>query len=718
MAYRKIYQKTNFLGGEAGFYLEGRSDLPQYAVGASKLLNFVGLPGGGVARRPPTNFVKSTRSNKPGVLIPFVGSNNRAMIISITYDAGVTEWESIDVSTNIANPMTVIDPLPVGIATTWGEDFQSIQYAQSADVLFLVSTSGRPLVVQGSGGFASVAPYDNLSNALSANGAEDRVPYRPSNIFPSHTMTPSATSGAITLTSSDPFFESGNVGSIFRITHGATSGYVGITGFISATQVNGLVLFGPLGATTATDDWAESAWSDRRGWPRTITIYNQRLVFGGNESQPDTIWASQSSDFFEMNTKGSFAISNALSFTLASNRLNEINWMLGGKKLTIGTSSSEWVGEFVEDGTNLRVQFNEETAYGSKYIQAQKVGGSIPFVHRSGRKIRELFFSDDESNYKAIDLTIFANHVGHPFGKFVDSNTSIIRIAQQESPFNVLWAIDNVGRMWSLTRDRDQQIAIWCSHQIGGVGPSGQDYPSMVTSICSVPSPDNTHDRLYLIVRRLVDGVDSYHIEYIGNIEQHKTISAQKCHLDSAVRVTGAAATVWGGFSHLANETVYCVAMGPQGVGTVVMYAGEIAVDGAGQVTLPNQATDVVVGILQNAEIRTLPLDNGGNPEVLGGTIRRPDQMVIRLHQSYGVKIGEARKYSEEWGTEENNSNFEPIPMGNVNDAIVNSKIFTGVVKVNPPMDYSREAAIGIICDTPWPCTVLSIDTRLVVNEV
>lgn len=68
---RKVVQKTSFLGGEAGPKLEGRSDLAQFQLGASRIQNFIIDRSGAAARRPPSVFVKST-----------LGTSQRASLIS------------------------------------------------------------------------------------------------------------------------------------------------------------------------------------------------------------------------------------------------------------------------------------------------------------------------------------------------------------------------------------------------------------------------------------------------------------------------------------------------------------------------------------------------------------------------------------------------------------------------------------------------------------
>jgi hypothetical protein len=68
---------------------------------------------------------------------------------------------------------------------------------------------------------------------------------------------------------------------------------VRITAFTSSTIVSAEVL-SDLGGTSATDDWAEGEWSDRRGWPSAVALYEGRLWWSAASRG---IWGSISDGF-------------------------------------------------------------------------------------------------------------------------------------------------------------------------------------------------------------------------------------------------------------------------------------------------------------------------------------------------------------------------------------------------------------------------------------
>ena len=47
-------------------------------------------------------------------------------------------------------------------------------------------------------------------------------------------------------------------------------------------------------ADTATKQWYEGAWSGKRGYPKTVTFFEDRCMYASTIYQPQTIWGSQS----------------------------------------------------------------------------------------------------------------------------------------------------------------------------------------------------------------------------------------------------------------------------------------------------------------------------------------------------------------------------------------------------------------------------------------
>ncbi len=736
---RKIVSKTSFLGGEAGPLLEGRSDLAQFQLGAAKLENFIALKGGAITRRPGTRYVTDTLNDTEARLFPFIVSYDDAdkmFVLEISVASSTSlAFRIIRVSDNAIYSVTVAPAsTTLTVATMSAGALNKIQVAQSADTLFIVSDGFTPQILERT----TAAPTFTLTPYLGAiknsRFSWFASPYRDPNVDTALTLSISNASVGTgrTLTASSAFFDAGHVGAWFRTKVSSTDGYCLVTGYTSSTAVTVSVVLA-FGGTGATSDWSEGSWSTYRGFPRSSTFYDQRLVFGGNTSEPDTFWMSEVSDYFQMSASTT-GISDPLQFTLASDKLNQIRWMVGGKKLTIGTSSSEWVGVVTNDGTNLHVQFDEETNHGSAPVKPQKSAYTIPFVQRSGQSIREMAFSFDSDSYIATDLSLFASHIGTQYGDFNDlsqaaggaGNVTIVQMAYQESPFNVLWVLDSLGRVYGMTRDRQQQIAAWHSHSLGGsttgeyIGQPAVIYPPRVLSICVVPNPDGRRDRLWMVVERTINSAVKYHVEYIDDIKTNFTLAIgnvndPKPFLDcSSVHTkAGSDSTAWAGWTRFASGTAFAVVLTNSGV---LACAEVVTVDSSGNFTTTAAGKTVAVGFLANAEMRLLPFEGGANPELYMRSEKRADTAAVRLYQTFGLKVGKNRISRRDGWVE--NTSFEAIPFITGTQNYNQTRTFTGIKDIKIPTDLDYDGSFSLVMDSPWPCTILSICSRVVANEI
>lgn len=736
---RTVVQKTSFLGGEAGPLLEGRSDLAQFQLGARREQNFVSLKGGAATRRPGTRYVKNTANDKPGRIIPFIYSYDHGSdcyAVEITLATNTTlQFQVIRVSDNtvcgVANAPLTVDGTLINI--------DEIQYCQSADFLFLVHKSFPPQilkrVLKGSPDTFSLVPYIGTGGIGTAQW--QTLPYLDENISTTTMAISAATVGTgrtLTFSAATLAGDATDVGKYFiQLGAGPTLGACVVTAAINTLTCTVTVLLA-FGDTAAFKTWWEGAWSLVQGWPNTVCFYNQRLVFGGTLKKPDTFWMSRVGNYLLMsNTNAPFAINDPLNFQLASNRVNEIRWMVGGKKHTIGTSTSEWVGTVTNDGTNLFVQYDEETTHGSVRVQPQRSAYTIPFVQRSGQTIREMVFDFYSDSYQATDLNLFSSHIGTGYGAYSGNafDVYIKAIAYQESPNPIMWILDSAGRLYGLTRDKQQNIAAWHSHVVGGVYGA---FPANVISIAVIPSPNGRMDRIWMVVKRTINGNTVYHIEYIDDIKTNSglftgfatTVNQDivdiRPHLDCATYAETGLTNMeahntasWAGITRFEGDTAYVVAYGASGIN----YCGSIAVDAGGNITLPYKAQSIVVGLNVNAEVRLLPLEGGDSPKINTRSIKRIDECAVKLLETYGLKVGKDR-VMQKTGYVENTTSFEAIPFDftALDPVSGHTATFTGFKEFQVPVSAETDAAFAFVMTEPWPCTILSVSSRVVTNEI
>ena len=214
-----------------------------------------------------------------------------------------------------------------------------------------------------------------------------------------------------------------------------------------------------VGVLAASTSWSFGAFSATTGFPSTVTFFEERLVFANTATEPQTLFFSVSGDFTDFAegiTSGS-----SLTYTIGSNQVNVIRYLVAARSLIVGTSGGEYV---VTSGTQeplnpTNTQIKRQTTYGTADIQPVQVGNVTLFVQRAKRKVRELGYNYDADSYTAPDLTILAEHI---------TESGIKEFALQQEPDNIVWCVLENGKLVGMTYRREEQVVAWHEHIIGG----------------------------------------------------------------------------------------------------------------------------------------------------------------------------------------------------------------------------------------------------------
>ena len=125
-------------------------------------------------------------------------------------------------------------------------------------------------------------------------------------------------------------------------------------------------------------------------WGKTVSFFEQRLVFGGSTAYPQTIWASESG-FYEHFHRGAGDPADSFIYTIAANKVNTIRWLAPARDLIVGTAGGEFkvgrpTGEPLQPDN---VQITQQTTYGGYNAQPIQIGNAVLFLQRQRKKIRE-----------------------------------------------------------------------------------------------------------------------------------------------------------------------------------------------------------------------------------------------------------------------------------------------------------------------------------------
>lgn len=666
---------TNFTAGELSPQLEGRVDFNKYFNGVSEFLNFTAKPHGGAVRRSGFRHVAAVKTaGSVTRLIPFEFSTVQAYVIEMG-DQYMRFYR---------NEGQVVDSGPVEVATPYLEaELFDVQFAQSADVLYLVHPNHEPRKLERT---------SHIDWTLSVIDFTDG-PYMDDNTTET-TLDPSAATGTgITITASavagingGDGFKSSDVGRLVAIEHSGTWGYAKITGFTSTTVVTADVVKDFNGAT-AVATWRLGTWSDTTGWPATVTFYEQRLMFAGATEFPQRIDGSKIGDF-ENFTPGTND-DDPVSYTLAAGEVNAIRWINAGQVLLIGTVGGEWIMRSTTTGdplTPTNVNVRRQTTYGSAAIRPLRIGNAVLFMQRAGRKLRELVYQFETDAYVAPDLTLLAEHV---------SEGGITDIAYQQEPDSVVWCVRADGTLLGLTYDRPQDVVGWHRHIVGGSFGAGQ---AVVESVAAIPNPAGTADQLWAVVKRTVNGATARYVEFMEDGFDGSTAAEDAFFVDSGLSYSGAAATVMSGLEHLEGQTVSVLADGAVVPDKVVA---------SGQITLPDPATKVHAGLAFTSRLKTMRIEAGAQDGTAQGKTKRIHRATVRLFRTLGLKIGtDAAK-------------LDTVPFRTGADLMdAAPPLFTGDKRVALRGGWNTEGRVVIQQDQPLPMHVIALMPQLQTNDL
>jgi hypothetical protein len=621
----------------------------------------------------------------------------------------------------------------VEITTTYTTaQLSTINYAQSADVLFLAQQDHAP---------AKLTRTSHTSWTLTDIDFTDG-PYLDENITAT-TLYASADTGSVTITASAALFVSTDVGRLIRFrevlevtydewaastsyannvfvrfnghvykqvtgstqtsgntppvhtsgteTYGAIdweyrhddTGYVKITGFTSSTVVTATVKeddggisvlpHNVVGSSNATTKWSLGSFSSTTGFPRAIGFYEERLYFAGTTDQPQTIFGSVSADF-ENHTPGT-EDDAAINVTIASDQVNVIKHLLPARFLQLLTTSAEFTlsgGAGSEPVTPTNVNVLRETTFGTGNIKPLRAGNSTILIQKGAEKVKEITFDLDTDGLLGVDLTVLADHLAR--GGLTD-------MVWQQEPELLLWFVHNDGRLIGLTYDRANATVGWHEHSLGGSG--------LVESITAIPS--GAEDQVYLSVKRTINSATVRHIVYLKSLYFNDDVE-DAFFVDSGLTYSGSATTTITSLNHLEGETVTILADGAAHADKTVSN---------GTITLDRSSSKVHVGYGYTSSLETLRMEAGAEDGIAQGKIKRIHGVTARFFQTVGAELGP------------DTANLDRLPFRDSSMSMDEAvPLFTGDKEISFPSGYDNDAKIVIRQTQPLPMTILAIMRR------
>lgn len=612
---------------------------------------------------------------------------------------------------------------------------QEIDYAQSADVLFLVQGDNiQKKLTRYTDKYWVLEDFQNLDGPFLDQNSDEDI-----------TMKPSVTTGSGTITCRNAadsgnvnYFASTDVGRVIRIRHKDTGTNPGvfiwgsalITGYTNAYTVSITVQDGfDFLKTTNNKNWRIGSWSATRGYPKKVTFHKGRLVYANTVTEPDTLWMSVIDAFNEFSptrsaigdprsvtvtetdtgaksvTKdvdgdlGDHVVTpdSAINFKLVANEVVNIKWITSKKDLIVGTQSGEFVVKGDSEGlTPFNVQADLESNEGCIELKPIQAANNVLFVSRAGTKIHEFNYAIANDSFEAPDISLLHKHM---------FKSGIKRITRQKDPFNIIWMCNNDGEFVGITYNPGEKVRAFHRHRLGGLGVSN-DFPK-VEDIVAVPSQDGDYDDVYITSYRDLTGSGSTnyqrHIEVLTRfVDPEGTESGYRddlYFLDNSYNHT-----LSGNTFITSTELAYLNGAEDVGVQVDGQYRGTYAEVTSNTVYIPDGGTyaNTYIGFHYDSIFKSLPivpLSNG-----FTSNINRKKVMHV------GIRFDRTNVAS--YGHDLNN--LRDISFRTANDLMDEQPpLFSGQKRKKFTQGHKRDLEIVIKRPLPLPQHILAIEYEL-----
>ncbi len=743
--------QTNFTAGELTPKLAGQVDFKKYNNGVEIMENMTVFPQGGASRRYGTRFVKEVKdSSKVTRLIPFEFNIEQSYVLEFG-DQYIRFYKDNGQITSGGSAYEIATPFTESM-------LYEIQFTQSADVMYIVHETLKPRKLSRTGHTSWTLTEVEFQNGPYLDANESSITFTSSHTGVGTGRTLTASASTFECSPNETGFHTEDIGRSVKM----KDGWGVITGYTSPTVVTWEIKQ-DLGSATATTDWALGAWSEHTGYPKTVSFFEQRLVFGGSTSYPQTIWASESG-FYEHFHAGDGSPADSFIYTIAANKVNTIRWLAPARDLIVGTAGGEFkvgrpTGEPLQPDN---VQITQQTTYGGYSTQPIQIGNAVLFVQRQRKKIRELAYRFEDDAYLAPDMTLLAEHI---------TGNGIVDVDYAQEPQSIYWAVREDGTLLGLTYQREEDVVAWHRHIIGGSFKQTFDAATDVTPKTTDPNFNGyititnhgfeTGDKVlykadggtklgglqdnkyYYIIK-----IDANNIEFADSYEQAidrtvlqitagvgtQSIEAQAkvksvCtisedlenqtwviverkinnnivkhieYLDKKLNMDSALSTTVNASSSTITGLDHLEGESVQILIGDAVYPNQTVSSGSITISLPANTgyKSIEIGLGYISQLKTMRVEAGASAGTAQGRKKRYNEVLVRLHKTVGINInGDQLPFRT-----------SSTPMGQ------NISEFTGDKRVIN-LGWDRDGQIIIKQEQPLPMTVLGITGTLVTSD-
>jgi hypothetical protein len=621
--------QVNFSRGELGHQLYGRFDADAYQAGLKKARNVVVLKYGGVTKRPGTFYVAPVISGSTHRLIPFQFSIDQSYALEFGdhYMSPLADGGRV---LDGVTPYQTVSPYSAG-------DLAEIDFEQTTDTMYLAHIDHQPTKLLRAGNTdwsfsgmtfgPSLAPPENCSvnvqvnNTDAENGGDAYFPLTDTYVvtaFNDDTGQESRASNSASAVNDLSLKRNYNVVSwdavagvtgykVYKAHESGLYGYIGTTADLELVDDN-------IGAgLDQAPPAAFNPFSGEGDYPSTVTLFEQRTVWGRSRNSPNAIWTSRTGLLENMDRSRPLRADDSITLGIVAGRVNAVNQLVSTSSLMALTSDAIFTIDGDGNGGVLTANnppaARRQVGRGCSRLSPLVVDNVVFYTPSVGLAVRTINYSFELDGLKSNDVSIFSPHFFSGFG--------IVSWCYAQEPRSLIWAVRDDGKLLCFTWEQEQNVWGWTLCETDG----------SVKSVCAIS--EGGEDRVYLIIER-ANGI------FVERLASHTWDAVEDCcFLDSAVagEFETPQSTVTG-LDHLEGQTVSALVDGA--------VVADLIVSG-GSVTLPNGITGrkITVGLRYHVDVQSLPLrlDLQGVGSTLGRR-QQTGEIVLSLSDTRSIEAG------------------------------------------------------------------------------
>jgi len=409
--------------------------------------------------------------------------------------------------------------------------------------------------------------------------------------------------------------------------------------------------------------------------PAVVTYYQQRQVFANTNNELQATYTTQVNNFNSLRVSNPARDSDAVTFTIAAQQVNEIRHLISLDSLVLLTSGGEWLVSEGQDRvlTPSTIGVRPQSYNGASWVKPVVINSTALYLQSKGARIRDLGYEFSSDKYTGNDLSIMSEHLfeGH----------QIIEMTYADEPYGILWCVRDDGVLLGLTYLREHQVWGWHQHNTDG------EFESITTI------NEEGRDAVYVIVKRTINGQIK---RYIERLEARESINAEDAfYVDSGLSYNGSPATVFSGLDHLEGKEVAILTDG---------YVTENQTVASGSITLTREASKVHIGLPYTPAIELLGIDTASNDQSVKAKSVSVSKVHIEVEGTRGGFVGPRQD-----PTSDQPVTFQEIkPRFDADDYdAIALKTYKQEVSIDPL--WGKSGGVRIEQRSPLPMAILSV---------